>query len=33
VLLCSHHRHLIHEGGWSIEKDGEGDWIFLAPTG
>ena len=33
VLLCSHHHHLVHEDGWSIEKDAEGDWSFVAPTG
>jgi len=33
VLLCNHHHHLVHEGSWSIEKDGEGDWLFVAPTG
>jgi hypothetical protein len=32
VLLCSHHHHLLHEGGWSIERAGPG-WIFRRPDG
>jgi hypothetical protein len=27
------HHHLIHEGGWTIDCDGDGNWLFVAPTG
>jgi len=33
LSLCTRHHHLVHEGGWSIERDGEGEWTFIAPTG
>ena len=33
LQLCSHHHHLVHEGGWTIEKDDSGDWQFIAPNG
>ena len=32
-LLCSHHHHLVHEGGWSVERTAEGDLFFRAPDG
>jgi hypothetical protein len=32
VLLCSHHHHLVHEGGWSIERCGSG-FVFRRPDG
>jgi hypothetical protein len=32
-LLCSHHHHLVHEGGWSVERTAEGDLCFRAPDG
>ena len=31
-LLCSHHHHLVHEGGWSLERIG-GGWVATSPTG
>jgi hypothetical protein len=33
VLLCTHHHHLVHEGGWSVECDEHGAWLFVAPDG
>jgi len=33
VQLCTRHHHLVHEGGWSIEHDAEGEWTFVAPDG
>jgi hypothetical protein len=36
VLLCTHHPHLVHEGGWSIEhreRGEQGAWLFVAPDG
>jgi hypothetical protein len=32
-LLCSHHHHLVHEGGWSLERTADGDLRFKAPDG
>jgi hypothetical protein len=31
ALLCSHHHHLVHEGGWSVERTADGDLCFRAP--
>jgi hypothetical protein len=31
VLLCSHHHHLVHEGGWSVERGEQGACQFVAP--
>ena len=31
-LLCSHHHHLVHEGGWSLERIGV-VWVAISPTG
>ncbi len=28
VLLCRHHHHLVHEGGFVCEKDGDGEVRF-----
>jgi hypothetical protein len=28
VLLCRYHHHLVHEGGFSCEKDGSGELVF-----
>jgi len=28
VLLCRHHHHLVHEGGFSCEKNGSGEVVF-----
>jgi len=33
VLLCTHHHHLVHEGGWSVEHGEQGAWLFVAPDG
>jgi hypothetical protein len=33
ALLCSHHHHLVHEGGWSVERTADGDLCFRAPDG
>jgi hypothetical protein len=32
-LLCAHHHHLVHEGGWSVERTSEGELRFRAPDG
>ena len=32
VLLCSHHHHLLHEGGWTIERTDHG-FVFRRPDG
>jgi hypothetical protein len=33
MLLCTSHHRLLHEGGFSIEKNFEGDWYFLNARG
>ncbi len=33
VLLCSHHHRLLHEGGYTIKKNFEGDWYFRNANG
>jgi hypothetical protein len=33
VLLCTHHHHLVHEGGWSVERDDHGARLFVSPDG
>jgi hypothetical protein len=33
VLLCTYHHHLVHEGGWFVERDEPGAWLFVAPDG
>jgi hypothetical protein len=33
VLLCTHHHHLVHEGGWSVERAVHGQWLFVSPDG
>lgn len=33
VGLCWFHHHLVHEGGWTIEGDPEGEMVFVSPTG
>jgi len=32
-LLCTKHHTLVHEGGFSIGTDFQGNWIFLRPDG
>lgn len=31
VLLCRHHHHLVHEGGFSCEKSRDGEIVFRDP--
>lgn len=33
LLLCSRHHRLLHEGGYSIHKNFEGDWYFRNSNG
>ena len=33
VCLCPFHHHLVHEGGWSITGDPEGQLTFRRPNG
>ena len=33
VLLCPRHHRMVHEGGWSVARDEEGRFTFVAPTG
>lgn len=33
ALLCSHHHHLVHEGGWSVARTQGGQLAFTAPDG
>jgi hypothetical protein len=33
AVLCTHHHHLVHEGGWSVERTAEGELRFRAPDG
>ena len=33
MLLCSKHHTLVHEGGFRIDKDFQGNWTFLRPDG
>jgi hypothetical protein len=33
VLLCTHHHHLVHEGGWSVARTSDGPLVFTAPSG
>ena len=33
LLLCPFHHGLVHEGGWSVERDEAGRFAFVAPTG
>jgi hypothetical protein len=33
MLLCSQHHKLVHEGGFSIEKDYQNHWFFKRPDG
>jgi hypothetical protein len=32
-LLCTHHHHLVHEGGWSVARMADGELRFRAPDG
>ena len=33
VLLCVHHHHLVHSGGWCMEGDANAELTFVGPTG
>jgi hypothetical protein len=33
LLLCRHHHRLVHEGGWSVERDPSGEVVFRDPRG
>jgi hypothetical protein len=33
VLLCVHHHHLVHSGGWCMEGDANDELTFVGPTG
>jgi hypothetical protein len=33
VLLCSHHHRLLHEGGYRIRRDYQGEWYFVRADG
>ena len=33
LLLCSRHHRLVHEGGFSIERDYQNHWFFKRPDG
>ncbi len=33
VLLCTVHHHLVHEGGWTIARDADGELVFSSPAG
>ena len=33
MLLCSRHHRLVHEGGFSIERDYQNRWFFKRPDG
>ena len=32
ALLCSFHHHLVHEGGWQIERMEKGEWHTIPPA-
>ncbi len=33
MLLCGGHHRLVHEGGYAIRKDHQGQWYFMRPDG
>ena len=33
MLLCSRHHRLVHEGGFTIERDYRNQWFFKRPDG
>ena len=33
MLLCSQHHKLVHEGGFSVERDYQNQWYFKRPDG
>ena len=33
ISLCTVHHHLVHEGGWTVSLDADGDSVFHSPDG
>lgn len=33
MLLCSQHHKLVHEGGYTIDRDYQNQWFFKRPDG
>jgi hypothetical protein len=33
LLLCRHHHRYVHEGGWRVATDTEGQAVFFSPHG
>ncbi|MNC90140.1 hypothetical protein D3C83_62020 [compost metagenome] len=33
MLLCSHHHRLLHDGGFTIRRDAQGEIYFQRPDG
>ena len=33
VMLCTAHHRLVHEGGWTIARDDDGELAFTSPAG
>ena len=33
ILLCGSHHRTLHEGGFKIKRNFEGDWYFTRPDG
>ncbi|MGZ5385196.1 MAG: HNH endonuclease signature motif containing protein [Acidimicrobiia bacterium] len=33
VSLCGYHHRLVHDGGWKIQGDPNGELIFIRPDG
>jgi hypothetical protein len=33
ICLCTTHHRLVHEGGFAIQRNGEGDYYFVRPDG
>jgi len=32
-MLCTAHHHLVHEGGWKVERGEDGELAFTSPAG
>ncbi len=33
VLLCTVHHRMVHEGGWTVARDADGELVFTSPAG
>ncbi len=33
VMLCTAHHHMVHEGGWSVARGADGEFVFTSPAG